>query len=169
MLDGPPPNAWIAVIERGDQWTAALKTALPRAGGAGYALRVRRLDWRPRLEWIDESAVVFLCVEIAARGVHESLEYLERARRRPNVKSAALVDRGAVAGADPAARGGELTLAALEAGACLAVTSPRAAERVARVAQRWLALAAEGSIAGLTPPGRAWRRLPWQGEPWPVG
>ncbi len=156
---------WVLIVEQSERWTAALRTSLRRRFAPDRQPRVRRLTTPPRPADIDPLAPLVVAVELTCDNALERLALLDSLRRLPHVTTVALLDRRAA----DAQNTNELIVAALEAGACLAIDSPREADRITAVVQRALPLSSHSIERCLTLSEQAWRRLPWQSEPWPVG
>lgn len=155
---------WLLIVEQGERWTAAIQSRLRRTTDPRPC--VRRRDSLPVLAELDAHAPLFVALEVRSDNVFESLEQLGRLNRLPRVGCAALLSLGPdAAEADRRL----LQLAALEAGACLAVESPRAVPPLLTAVGRSLDAARRSADRLLPPHERVWRRLPWQPEPWPVG
>ncbi|TWT77733.1 hypothetical protein Pla123a_15290 [Posidoniimonas polymericola] len=161
--------SWLLIDEQGERWTAAVAARLRREPGPRPL--VRRVSPLP-VNDIAAHAAVFVAIELRRDNALAALRQLQDLRRRPNLAAAALISATSIA--DPLARD-DLGLAALEAGACLTVDSPRRLAPLLSAVRRSLDLASRDLERRLSasdhmwPTERVWRRLPWQAEPWPVG
>lgn len=153
-------TGWIIILEEGQLWTASLRSCLARTNH-DPSPTIRGLPETPRIADLDRTAPLFLCVEVRQDNVVEALMLLSAIGQLPHAGAGALLDRGAGSS--------ELAAAALEAGACVAVTSPRSIDRVAAVALHSLRLARQSLTNELSSQEIAFRRLPWQTEPWRLG
>lgn len=157
------PSGRLMIVEAGEVWTAWVNTAGVRSTHAA-APRAQRVD---RLEHALRAAqgAVFVGVEVRGDNLAEVLTVLARLPQGA-ARAAALLGRDVVRAGHDAA---ELEAACLEAGACLALRTPRDATRLLAVAQRWLSgyRAAENRDAPLFEQVAA--RLPWQPATGPLG
>jgi hypothetical protein len=158
-------NGWVLIVEQSERWTAALRSSLRRKLALDRHPRIRRLETPPQAADIDLFAPLVIGMELTPDNAWDRLALLDSLRRLPHVTAVALLDRPTRVAPDSS----ELAQAALEAGACLAIHSPREADRVSAIVDRAITLSCQSIERRLSLSEQAWRRLPWQAEPWPVG
>lgn len=165
-----PEPGWLLIAEQGERWTAAIAARLRRQPGRRPLLR--RVEASPPADAFAARAAVFVAVELRRDNAVAALEQLRDLRRRPEIGAAALISAAGIAA--PSLRD-ELSLAVLEAGACLVVDSPRRTGPLLAAVRRSLDAAGEAferassAVDAAWPTEQVWRRLPWQAEPWPLG
>jgi hypothetical protein len=151
----PTTPAWI-VCETSGRWTAALRVALARQGGAIGRSRTQEVRSLAELEVeADKATSPRVLVEVRPDNFGATLNWLFQCWQR-NTRAVALL------GADLAP--GLATEALLEAGALAVVDSPRRIAAILDIARRLVVSQAQaknhGSAESIA--DRAWAALPWQ-------
>ncbi|MEN1681617.1 MAG: hypothetical protein AAGJ46_18705 [Planctomycetota bacterium] len=154
------PATWMLFCETRRKWSAAVRFRLRRASRDRMAERVVATAALPSAPVLtDANAPAVLGLEVDRNNAVEVLEQIAGLRSSSDYCMVALVaDRSLTSRVEPML---------LEAGARLVVFSPRQTGLVVALHDRHAARRLAAGAA-TTLKDEAWRRLPWQPDPWAI-